>query len=509
MSTLIEFFISPANKNRVQYKTDDIPLDNYIRSQFTCPNPAKRHSSGFHISDSLCAITALGSCLPGIAISIIDMLNREYNDLTITITPQVKRLLYPTPLDITNIVQPLNTKYILKDHQYSAVELALTHGRGVMVLATSAGKSLIISSIIQNRQILDGDKQVLIIVPNISLVQQFHDDLIDYGFNKDDITMFTASVKFKKFNRIIVANTQYLNTNASRLPQIDLVILDEAHSCKHDSGVSKLMNSLKTTIKLGFTGSINEELHDKWNVIGHTGPILCDVKAYELQDKEIIAQTDIISFTLDHGVTQPEKTRNEVLQECYDAKLKPYEITEELINLEIAKSRFPMEISLIEKNVKFEMFLTKLTNSQKGNTVILYDHTAHGKRIYNSCMNNCPNKQVFYIDGSIDIETREIIKKKLETNNNCILVGNTKCIGTGISIKAINTIIFAFCAGTASTKILQAVGRGLRLNHNKNKMLLIDINHNFKYSIRHFEERMNLYKENYNINDFRQINVKL
>ena len=91
----------------------------------------------------------------------------------------------------------------------------------------------------------------------------------------------------------------------------------------------------------------------------------------------------------------------------------------------------------------------------------------------------------------------------MEKNTNTILVGNVKAVGTGISIKNIDNIIFAI-SGKGVTKIIQAVGRGLRLRKGKKKVNLFDIYHNFFYSRKHSIERKELYKEFYQVSDFQE-----
>ncbi len=80
----------------------------------------------------------------------------------------------------------------------------------------------------------------------------------------------------------------------------------------------------------------------------------------------------------------------------------------------------------------------------------------------------------------------------MEKYDDCFLIGNTKCIGVGISIKNINNIGFGFSSGKAVVKIIQAIGRGLRLKDGKTTVNIIDFYHSFLYSKRHYAERLKL-----------------
>ena len=65
----------------------------------------------------------------------------------------------------------------------------------------------------------------------------------------------------------------------------------------------------------------------------------------------------------------------------------------------------------------------------------------------------------------------------------------------GITIKNIQAIILV--TGQSSvTKIIQAIGRGLRIE-DKPVLNVFDCFHNYKYSEKHFKERLELYKKFY------------
>ena len=105
--------------------------------------------------------------------------------------------------------------------------------------------------------------------------------------------------------------------------------------------------------------------------------------------------------------------------------------------------------------------------------------------------------KVFYIDGKIDVIEREKIRNTIEETENAIIVAQSVCFNTGINIKKLHNIGFIFNS-KSGTKIIQSIGRGLRKHDTKSAMNLFDINFNFKYSDRHFKERRQIYKKEYN-----------
>lgn len=73
-----------------------------------------------------------------------------------------------------------DTKYSLRDYQLEAIYSAINHKRGVVLSSTGSGKSLIIYILV--RYLLDQNKNILLIVPRSSLVEQLYSDFLDYGW---------------------------------------------------------------------------------------------------------------------------------------------------------------------------------------------------------------------------------------------------------------------------------------------------------------------------------------
>ena len=65
---------------------------------------------------------------------------------------------------------------------------------------------------------------------------------------------------------------------------------------------------------------------------------------------------------------------------------------------------------------------------------------------------------------------------------------------TGIDISNINMVVFA-AGGQSFIRIVQSIGRGIRLNKNKNKLLVIDVADQLKYGIKHLNNRKEIYSK--------------
>ena len=147
------------------------------------------------------------------------------------------------------------------DHQIEAVYKALKYKKGLIEVATSGGKSLILGTFLfyiwRN---INPDAVVLIIVPNINLVRQFHLDIIDYnvGYNMEQQKAFDIRVdeifadKPMKVKDGLIPNV-YIGTYQSLVnykpeffEKFNIVVIDE---CLHPLTLIKMGDDTEKYIK--------------------------------------------------------------------------------------------------------------------------------------------------------------------------------------------------------------------------------------------------------------------
>jgi superfamily II DNA or RNA helicase len=273
--------------------------------------------------------------------------------------------------------------------------------------------------------------------------------------------------------------------------QFDAVFVDEVHQLSTGNQVTKFVQDLPTLIRFGFTGTLQEQdtngAEDRWNIIGTIGPVLYFQRAHELQKDDFLAQLKIHAIELVHSSPVPYSVNGDNFRQVH-----------------------MLEQAYIEELEPYNNLIAGIANKVNGNSFVLFDHTKHGKELFEIVKKVCPSKQVFFINGSVAIEDRDDIKQTMVEHQDCVLVGNIKCVGTGLSIKNIRHIIFAI-NGKATVKIIQAIGRGIRLHEDKERMYLYDVYHNLKYSEDHFNHRRRLYEKHYklviNDEDIKKINI--
>ena len=144
-------------------------------------------------------------------------------------------------------------------------------------------------------------------------------------------------------------------------------------------------------------------------------------------------------------------------------------------------------------------FLVNLCNNLEGNTLCLFQLVLkHGKFLYDEMKNF--DREVFFVYGGTNAETRENIRAITEDEKNAIIVASYGTFSTGVNIRNLHNIVFA-SPSKSKIRVLQALGRGLRRTDSKCAVRLFDISDDLTYKIHknftlnHFYERINIYNE--------------
>lgn len=361
-------------------------------------------------------------------------------------------------------------KFDLRDYQEESASEAIRRGQGIIVLPTSAGKTLVVASIAATA--LNSKLKVLVLVPDIQLVQQSFKDFLEYGLSESDISKWTGSNEFKNTN-IVIANNQILlseKQDVSCLKQFNVIIVDECHKMASAEKISKLIKDLKCKNIFGFTGSLPENKYDVWSLNRIFGSIIYHKKSVELRKEQYISKVRVVALELNY------KNIPEFTKATMAAPTAGYE--EETTWLQTCQYR--------------NTIISKMLNRLETNTLVLVDRIAHGEYLFDF-LKSQTEKQVFFVQGSVDVEERERIKNIMESSHNVICIAISKIFSTGISIKNLHNVIFA-AIGKARIKIIQSIGRSLRLHASKDIATIFDIaDVCLHYGYKHFEERKKLY----------------
>ena len=100
------------------------------------------------------------------------------------------------------------------------------------------------------------------------------------------------------------------------------------------------------------------------------------------------------------------------------------------------------EIDWIVRNEKRNNFIVNLTNSLKGNTLVLFNFVEkHGKPLFSQIQEKVEEgRPVFYVSGETKVDNREDIRTTTEESENAIIVASYGTFSTGINIKNLHNI---------------------------------------------------------------------
>jgi superfamily II DNA or RNA helicase len=357
-----------------------------------------------------------------------------------------------------------------RDYQIQGVYDALRYKRKLLLSPTASGKSLMIYSIV--RYFVEQDKNILLIVPTTSLVEQMYKDFEDYGWNSENYCHKVYGGSNRESNKPVVISTwqSIYKLDRSFFDRFDVVIGDEAHQFKSKSLVSIMSKLHDAKYRFGFTGTLDGSQTHKLVLEGLFGSTYKLIKTDDLIKKGYLSKLNIKVLLLKH---EPQK----------------FDVYED-------------EVQYLITHDKRNKFIKNLTLSLKGNTLILFSRVStHGEPLFNMINNDKgDNRKTFFIHGGVDTEERELVRKIAEEESNAIIVASYGTFSTGINIKNLHNIVFA-SPSKSRIRNLQSIGRVLRKSKEKVSATLYDIadDTTFKtkrnYTLNHLVERIKIYNE--------------
>ena len=370
----------------------------------------------------------------------------------------------------------------MHDHQQKAIQHALNHHRCVLISPTGSGKSLIIYVLVRFLQsVLKSDRKILILVPTVGLVNQMESDFYDYSrqdktwSTNKHIHKISAGAEKDTRKQTVVSTWQSIY----KLPKqwfddFDAIFFDECHQAKAESINFIGQKLTKAWFRIGTTGTLQQTQAHRLSIEGILGPAVQFIHTKNLMNKGLLAKLAIDCIALK-----------------YSDEEKQF----------IKKQKYADEIKWIISNSKRNEFIQKLVFRTKGNTLVLFNYVeGQGKPLYELFKKEAGTRKVYFISGKTEADAREYIRKIVDTETDAILVASYGTTSAGINIVNLDNIVFA--SPTKSViRLLQSIGRGLRVSEKKKTLKVYDIvddlcwkshkNHVF----RHFEERLKIYKK--------------
>ena len=385
-----------------------------------------------------------------------------------------------TPEGVVGFVKSLGLSVSVRDYQYQAIYECLKYNRRLLLSPTASGKSLMIYSLV--RYHVNADRNVLIVVPTTSLVEQMYKDFKEYGWNVGHHChkLYAGAEKYTNHDVVISTWQSIYKEPKKWFDKFDCVIGDEAHLFKAKSLTSLMGKLHDCKYRIGFTGTLDGANVNQLVLEGVFGKCSKVTKTNELMKQGYLSKLKVKIVLIKH---------KEKLFEGYQD-----------------------EMDYLVEHEPRSKFIKNLAKDLKGNTLILFNYVEkHGLPLYNM-INSDTERPVYFVHGGVDTEDREEIRLLTEKSDNSIIVASYGTFSTGINIRNLHNVIFA-SPSKSRIRNLQSIGRVLRKGDNKSKATLYDIADDIStdkgnnYTLNHLLERVKIYNEEKF--DYEIIDVKL
>jgi len=256
----------------------------------------------------------------------------------------------------------------------------------------------------------------------------------------------------------------------------------------------------KLLMTTGLSGTFHTKGIDALVQDAYLGPTIIDLKSSELQELKAISNVKI-----------------KVAELRYDSEIsKRYYFYPGIDDL---KSRYRAELEFI-RSIEFRTkFIIQVTEKLEGNQVLLFNSKDNLRRSKAFAEQYLTNKQIFEISGDIPESERTEIKKLMETTDNILVFATYATLDTGVSIN--NLLHLHFVDSCKSfIRVVQSIGRALRLHENKDYATIWDWVDVFKKEIkewpgpainisyRHSKQRQKIYTDQKYPFEIKRLNIR-
>ena len=363
------------------------------------------------------------------------------------------------PLGHPNAGEPI----VLRDYQYTVINKFLENPQSLQEVATGAGKTITTATL---SHLCEPYGRTMVIVPNKSLVVQTEEDYKNLGL---DVGVYFGDRK--ELNRThTICTWQSLNvlekksydddtlTLAEFCEGVVAIIIDEVHQAKADVLMRLATQNFRNCpIRWGLTGTIPKEKWEFQSILASIGPVINQVSAYDLQQKDVLAKLDI-----------------QILQTTDIETFRTYQ--EEYT-------------WLVTDDKRLDWISTKIKNiAVTGNTLVLVNRIDTGNKLTEKI------PDAAFISGAVKLDDRKEEYDEIKTSDGKIIVATYGVAAVGINIPRIFNLVLLE-PGKSFVRVIQSIGRGIRRAEDKDFVQIWDITSTCKYAKRHLTERKKYYKE--------------
>lgn len=352
---------------------------------------------------------------------------------------------------------------VLKEHQVSLVNGVLTKFQCVNVAPTASGKTIVCAILSEK---VEKYGRTVIIVPTKDLVTQTEEDYINLGLDvgayygdRKELDKTHTICTWQSIDYLLRNNKQ--ETLDALTKDVVAIIGDECHKFKANE-LRKIMTTVfnHCPIRWGFTGTLPPEEYEQVALFASLGPLNAVQTAVELQRAGVLAKLQINVKQLDDVIKAP-------VHGDYQS---------ELLWLTTNKKRVDAMAVLIKDVAK------------GGNTLVLVDRIKSGEMLADLIPDSV------FISGKVKSTKRREEYKAIQTTDNKVIIATYGVASTGININRLFNLVLIE-PGKSFVRVIQSIGRGLRVAEDKDSVNVLDIASNCKFAKRHLTKRKRFYKD--------------
>lgn len=367
----------------------------------------------------------------------------------------------PQPVNKDTFAHVINPKtglpMELRYYQVEAVNALLEEGKGLISAATSSGKTTINAALVNTYGVLG--MKTITIVPSTSLVIQTIADFTMLGL---DVGEYTGRAKDLEHLHV-VSTWQAIKNHPHLMKLFQVVVVDEVHQAK-----SKILNELVNVhganipYRFGLTGTIPKDEVEKLTIHTAFGDVKYTLPASTLMEEGFVSTVEV--------------SIEQLFENHPDGYFPDYTAEKSYLTTRKERTEWIAD-RIIEKR-----------SLPKGNSLVLVSSIAIGKKLQKLI----PNSVFLY--GADSADARKIVYDRFANEDDIVVIATVQIAGTGLSIDRIFHL-FLIDIGKSFTRVIQAIGRSLRMGADKSHAYAYDICSNLKYSKRHLLTRVQYYKE--------------
>ncbi|MDA9993044.1 DEAD/DEAH box helicase family protein [bacterium] len=350
----------------------------------------------------------------------------------------------------------------LRDYQVEVVNKFLESPQALQEIATGAGKTIMTATL---SKLVEKYGRSIVIVPNKDLVRQTEEDYLNCGLDagvyfgdRKDIGKTHTICTWQSLNSLLKKTKKGEDNIMDFIEDVSCVIVDEVHQAKADV-LKDLLTSVfaRVPLRWGLTGTIPKSDHEFATIRASLGDIVNRLAAKDLQDIGVLSNCHV-------NIVQTQEPQ--------------------------AYTDYQSELKFLLEDKKRQEYLANLIKeiSKTGNTLVLTGRINSGQALQELI------PEADFVQGAMKSDDRKTAYKEINEGTNSITIATYGVAAVGINIPRIFNMVLLE-PGKSFVRVIQSIGRGVRVAKDKDFVQIWDITSRCKFSKRHLTERKKFYKD--------------